>query len=65
MASISSKETWKEFFTCRELADRYRVCCHTIRAWERRGLLKAEHINARVVRFPASEVQRFEREALG
>ncbi len=46
-------------WTVASLAEAARVCPHTIRRWEKRGLICALRINGRVIRFEDAEVQRF------
>ena len=48
----------EELLTRKQVAERFQTCCHTIMRWERRGLLKAQRINKRVLRYPVSEVKR-------
>lgn len=48
----------EELLTRRQVARRCQTCTHTIMRWERRGLIKSIRINARVLRYRRSEVER-------
>ena len=45
-----------ELLTVEEMAERLRVRPDTIRVWSRRSLIPAVRINAKIIRYDASEV---------
>ena len=46
-----------------ECAKKLRVCNHTIKRWENRGLLTPIRINARVIRYRVCEIEKLLAEA--
>ena len=44
--------------TRREVSDKFKVCAHTIRVWEKRGKLLAVRINKRVLRYKQEDVEK-------
>lgn len=52
----------EEFLTGRQVATKFKLCRHTIRRWELRGLLKPLRFNSRVLRYPRSQVERLLKE---
>jgi DNA-binding transcriptional MerR regulator len=44
--------------TRKEVASHLHVCGHTIRLWERRGMLTPVRINRRVLRYRPEDVQK-------
>ena len=67
VALLESNETSRariaRLVSCAEFAKELGVCSHTIRRMERRGLIRAFRINARLIRYPASELERLLKEA--
>lgn len=47
----------EKLHTRRQLASRFDVTPHTIRAWELKGLLRPVKVNQRVLRYPESQVK--------
>tara|TARA_B100001094_G_C17761398_1_gene590567 strand:+ start:34 stop:222 length:189 start_codon:yes stop_codon:yes gene_type:complete len=55
------KKESKEFFTQKELAERYQISEKTLEAWRSKGTgPKAKKINGTIVRYPVEEVLAFE-----
>lgn len=51
-----------EYYSRKQLAERFGVCPLTITNWEKRHGLKRIELSKRTIRYPVQEVQRLERE---
>jgi hypothetical protein len=52
-----------KLLTRKQVAARLQTCCHTIQRYQRKGLLPAVIINARVIRYRPEDVARLIRSA--
>jgi excisionase family DNA binding protein len=53
----------EQFFTPKQLSERWKICTLTIRRWRQEGRITAMKLG-RAIRFSATEVERIERESL-
>jgi DNA-binding transcriptional MerR regulator len=66
MHTIQNKSAYMnaEFISREEAAEIAQVCKHTIRNWEKAGLIKAARINSRIIRYRRADIIKLLEEGL-
>jgi hypothetical protein len=57
-------EATEVLLTRQQVADKLGLCCHSVRALEKRGLLMRVQISLRTIRYRAADVEKLISEAL-